>query len=153
MSRGFPSMTALLGLLAVAGYQNRDKIAEMLGGRGQSTPERPGQSGIGGFLGQLGKSLGGVTGGGILSGGLGELVDRFTQSGQGQTAGDAGVSLPRVEAHQADEQRQAVAEEGQHRQRDDHERHAGLEVDGHQDHRLDIAPEMCGANRFDSFWD
>ncbi len=86
MSRGFPSMTALLGLLAVAGYQNRDKIAEMLGGRGQSTPERPGQSGIGGFLGQLGKSLGGVTGGGILSGGLGELVDRFTQSGQGQTA-------------------------------------------------------------------
>ena len=30
MSRGFPSMTALLGLLAVAGYQNRDKIAEML---------------------------------------------------------------------------------------------------------------------------
>ena len=32
MSRGFPSMTALLGLLAIAGYQNRDKIAEMLGG-------------------------------------------------------------------------------------------------------------------------
>ena len=30
MSRGFPSMTALLGLIAVAGYQNRDKIAEML---------------------------------------------------------------------------------------------------------------------------
>ena len=30
MSRGFPSMTALLGLLAIAGYQNRDKIAEML---------------------------------------------------------------------------------------------------------------------------
>ena len=27
MSRGFPSMTALLGLLAVAGYQNREKIA------------------------------------------------------------------------------------------------------------------------------
>ena len=31
MSRGLPSMTALLGLLAIAGYQNRDKIAEMLG--------------------------------------------------------------------------------------------------------------------------
>jgi hypothetical protein len=30
MSRGFPSMTALLALLAVAGYQNRDKIAEWL---------------------------------------------------------------------------------------------------------------------------
>jgi hypothetical protein len=30
MSRGYPSMTALLALLAVAGYQNRDKIAEWL---------------------------------------------------------------------------------------------------------------------------
>ena len=29
---GFPSMTALLGLLAIAGYQNREKIAEMLKG-------------------------------------------------------------------------------------------------------------------------
>jgi uncharacterized protein YidB (DUF937 family) len=27
MSRGYPSMTALLALLAMAGYQNRDKIA------------------------------------------------------------------------------------------------------------------------------
>jgi hypothetical protein len=25
-----PSMTALLGMLAMAGYQNRDKLAEML---------------------------------------------------------------------------------------------------------------------------
>src|ERR1044072_2590759 len=30
MSRGLPSMTALLGLLALAGYQNRDKLAELL---------------------------------------------------------------------------------------------------------------------------
>ena len=28
MSDGFPSMTALLGLLALAGYQNKDKLAE-----------------------------------------------------------------------------------------------------------------------------
>ena len=28
MSRGYPSVTALLGLLAIVGYQNRDKIAE-----------------------------------------------------------------------------------------------------------------------------
>jgi uncharacterized protein YidB (DUF937 family) len=32
MSRGYPSLTALLGLLAIAGYQNRDKIAELLKG-------------------------------------------------------------------------------------------------------------------------
>ena len=31
-SRGYPSLTALLGLLAIAGFQNRDKIAEMLRG-------------------------------------------------------------------------------------------------------------------------
>jgi uncharacterized protein YidB (DUF937 family) len=86
MSRGFPSMTALLGLLAVAGYQNRDKLAEMLGGLGQSTPGAPGQSGLGGLLGQLSSSLGGAGAGGILSGGLGELVERFKQSGHGEAA-------------------------------------------------------------------
>jgi uncharacterized protein YidB (DUF937 family) len=77
-------MTALLGLLAVAGYQNRDKIAEMLGGLGQSGTA--GQSGLGGLLGQLRGSLGGAGAGGLLSGGLGELVERFRQSGQGDTA-------------------------------------------------------------------
>ena len=94
MSRGFPSMTALLGLLAVAGYQHRDKIADMLRGigqsappgTGQSTPGGAGQSGIGGFLGQLSQSLGGASAGGLLSGGLGELLDRFKQSGHGETA-------------------------------------------------------------------
>jgi uncharacterized protein YidB (DUF937 family) len=79
-------MTALLGLLAVAGYQHRDKIAEILGGIGQSKPGGTGQGGIGGFLGQLSESLGGASAGGLLSGGLGELVDRFKQSGHGETA-------------------------------------------------------------------
>ena len=46
MNRGFPSMTALLGLLAVAGYQNRDKIAEMLGGAGKSDPAGGGQGSV-----------------------------------------------------------------------------------------------------------
>src|SRR5947207_14329334 len=86
MSRGFPSMTALLGLLAVAGYQNRDKIAEVLGGIGQSTPTDAGQSGFGGLLGQLRRTLGGASAGGLLSGGLGELVESFKQSGHGETA-------------------------------------------------------------------
>ena len=30
MTRGMPSLAALLGLLAVAGYQNRDKLGELL---------------------------------------------------------------------------------------------------------------------------
>ena len=89
MSRGMPSMVALLGLLAVAGYQNRDKIAEMLGGPKQgpgepSQPDAPG--GEGGMLGKLGGLLGGASAGSVLSGGLGELVDRFRQSGHGQAA-------------------------------------------------------------------
>jgi uncharacterized protein YidB (DUF937 family) len=86
MSRGLPSMTALLGLLAIAGYQNRDKIAEMLRGLGDGKPGAAGQGGIGGLLGQLRSSLGGAGAGGVLSGGLGELVDRFKQSGQAETA-------------------------------------------------------------------
>jgi uncharacterized protein YidB (DUF937 family) len=86
MSRGYPSLTALLGLLAIAGYQNRDKIAEMLGRMGQSKPGAPGQGGSGGFLEQLTKGLGGASAGGILSGGLGELMERFKQSGQADTA-------------------------------------------------------------------
>ena len=88
MARGFPSMTALLGLLAVAGYQNRDKIAEMLRGANPASTANPantvaGDSGLGGILGSLGGSRGA---GGLLSGGLGELLDRFKQNGQGELA-------------------------------------------------------------------
>jgi uncharacterized protein YidB (DUF937 family) len=83
MTRGFPSMTALLGLLAIAGYQNRDKLAEML--RGKNTPGTTGQSGPGGLLGQVRDSLGSTGVGGLLGGGLAELVDRFKHSGQGDT--------------------------------------------------------------------
>ena len=94
MSRGFPSMTALLGLLAVAGYQNRDKIAEMLRG-GQGAPGTPGtgqgQGGLGGLLGQLSSGLGAGGVGGLLSGGLGELVERFKQNGHADTV-DSWVS-------------------------------------------------------------
>ena len=82
MSRGFPSMTALLGLLAVAGYQNRDKLSELLGGKQGASGTATGQSGLGGLLGQLSGGLGAGGVGGLLSGGLGELVERFKQSGQ-----------------------------------------------------------------------
>jgi len=82
-------MVALLGLLAVAGYQNRDKIAEVLGGLKQAPggPGQPNPSGSeGGVLGKLGGLLSGASAGTVLSGGLGELVDRFKQNGQGQAA-------------------------------------------------------------------
>jgi uncharacterized protein YidB (DUF937 family) len=78
-------MTALLGTIAIAGYQNRDKIAEILGGLGQGKPGA-GKDGLGGLLGHLKNSLGSASAGGVLSGGLGELLDRFKQSGQGEIA-------------------------------------------------------------------
>src|SRR5262249_10227245 len=80
--RKMPStrMTALLALLAVAGYQNRDKLGEMFGritgGPGPSGPmpgANPGSAQSGGGLGGL---LGNLFGGGAgnLSGGLGDLI-------------------------------------------------------------------------------
>jgi len=96
MSRGMPSMTALLGLLALAGYQNRDKIAEMLkGATGNTQPGAGGQQGasdnpsnnpLGGLLGNLSGALGGAGVGGLLGGGLGELLERFKENGQGDAA-------------------------------------------------------------------
>src|SRR5215211_4801404 len=92
-SRGMPSMVALLGLLAVAGYQNRDKIAEMLGGQGQPNGPGPGgapgqnqQATQGGVLGNLGGLLGGASAGSVLSGGLRDLVERFRQNGHANAA-------------------------------------------------------------------
>ena len=84
MSRGFPSMTALLAMLAIAGYQNRDKIGEFLNNMGK--PGAAGQGGLGGVLGQLSGSLRGQSAGGVLSGGLADLLDRFKQNGQGAAA-------------------------------------------------------------------
>ena len=102
-SGGFPSLTALLGLLAVAGYQNRDKIADWLNSRGGAQqgsvppvgqpgvePERAGGAG-GGMLGGLGGLLGAGGIGAMLNNGIGELVDRFNQAGQGDKA-DSWVS-------------------------------------------------------------
>jgi uncharacterized protein YidB (DUF937 family) len=81
MSNGMPSMTALLGMLALAGYQNRDKISDMLRGATASAPQ-PG----GGQQPPLGGMLGGAGVGGLLSGGLGELLEKFKQNGHGDTA-------------------------------------------------------------------
>jgi uncharacterized protein YidB (DUF937 family) len=74
MSRRMPSLAALLGLVAIAGYQNRDKIGEFVknmtsGGAG------------GGMLDSVTKTIGS----GDIKGGLGELVDQFKKAGQGDT--------------------------------------------------------------------
>jgi uncharacterized protein YidB (DUF937 family) len=79
-------MVALLGLLAVAGYQNRSKIAEVLGGKQGPSGQTDQQTHRGGVLDKLGGLLGGASAGSMLSGGLRDLVERFKQSGQGQAA-------------------------------------------------------------------
>jgi uncharacterized protein YidB (DUF937 family) len=85
MARGTPSMVALLGLLAVAGYQNRDKIAEMINSFKNKGPTGdPLQDGARDVLGKLGDVAGNA--GSILNEGLGGLVDQFKQSGQGDLA-------------------------------------------------------------------
>jgi uncharacterized protein YidB (DUF937 family) len=84
-----PSLTALLGLIAVAGYQNRDKIAELLRGHTQGDQNQAGgaqSGGAGGLLGSLGGMLGGGGAGSMLSGGLSQLVESFTQNGHGDKA-------------------------------------------------------------------
>lgn len=86
---GFPSLTALLGLLAVAGYQNRDKIGEWLGGVTQANSganAAPGQTGTPASQGGILGNLGGMLGAGGIGGMVGELVDRFQQAGQGEKA-------------------------------------------------------------------
>jgi uncharacterized protein YidB (DUF937 family) len=83
-----PSLTALLGLVALAGYQNRDKLAEMLQGAtggGQQSGNTQ-SSPLGGLLNNLGGALAGGGVGGLLNGGLGELLERFKQNGQGEAA-------------------------------------------------------------------
>jgi uncharacterized protein YidB (DUF937 family) len=81
-------MLALLGLLAVAGYQNRDRLSEMLrnatGGGAGAGPDSPAsQTSKGGGLGEVLGGLFGTTGSsGDLRGGLGDLIDQFTGAGQ-----------------------------------------------------------------------
>lgn len=87
MSNRMPSLLALLGLAAAAGYQNRDQIRSMLdraaSGRADSdTDPRIAQSTEGGS--DMPRLFGAGAEGGLLGGlqaGLTELVQRFTQSG------------------------------------------------------------------------
>ena len=89
MSRGYPSMTALLAVLAIAGYQNRDKIAEWLKnaqGKLDSPSQGSSASAGGGLPGNLGGALAGRSLGDLLSNGLRDLVDSFKQAGHGEAA-------------------------------------------------------------------
>ncbi len=94
MSKSTPSLLALLGLVAVAGYQNRGKISEMLADARQSSVKKDseGQSmGQTGFLAEIGKLFGTGLSGGTLSAGLSDLVNRFKEAGR-QASAESWVS-------------------------------------------------------------
>lgn len=88
-------MTALLGLLAVAGYQNRDKIAEVirnLGSDRRPAPDSPDDDRrLNDVLGQVPAAQHTASGWDFVTNGLRELVDRFREQGQGEAA-DSWVS-------------------------------------------------------------
>lgn len=99
MSKGSPSLVALLGLLAVAGFKNRDRLGSLLQGRDgddrsvdDRTRRSSGQSDGRGMLDQLGNAADGASSGGLLAG-LTELIGRFSnpqQSAKAQSWVDTG---------------------------------------------------------------
>ncbi len=84
MNKSTPSLLALLGLVAVAGYQNRGRISEMLADAKQKTAA-PGsalsQQG-GGFVAEMGQMFQS----GQISTALGDLVERFKGAGRADAA-------------------------------------------------------------------
>ena len=102
MSNRMPSLAALLGLVAVAGYQNREKIGEFiknLQSPGSGTSPAPTEQGT--------DMAGSGYGGGAIGGGLGDLIDHFRNSGLGKKA-DSWVSTGQNEPVDESEMDQAL---------------------------------------------
>lgn len=99
MSKSTPSLLALLGLVAVAGYQNRSRLTDMLADARKNLPAQDADNrdsrGVGnvidanrlaGFMSEIGRLFKGGTTGGALSGGLNDLLERFRSSGRSEPA-------------------------------------------------------------------
>lgn len=91
-SSGMSPLTMLLmGVLAYRTYQGKGRLADMLrqgapAGTNPQTGNVAAPGGLGGLLGGLGGLLTGGAAGGLLSGGLSDLVNRFQQNGHGEIA-------------------------------------------------------------------
>lgn len=111
MSNRMPSLAALLGLVAIAGYQNRDKIADFV--KSLQNANAPGaEPGVAAGATaphppeQRGNAPGAGYGGGVL-GGLGDLLEQFRNAGQGRKA-DSWVSTGQNEPIHDNEMEQAL---------------------------------------------
>jgi uncharacterized protein YidB (DUF937 family) len=106
-----PLTMALLGLLAyktMKGKNLSDMFGANAGGQAEAGQGGPAQGGLGGLLqGGLGGLLGG---GGILSGGLTDLLKQFQNSGQGDKA-QSWVSTGQNQPIQPSELENALGEE------------------------------------------
>jgi uncharacterized protein YidB (DUF937 family) len=89
MAKSMPSLLALLGLVAVAGYQNRSKIGDMLTNARQQQPGLVSEPG--GGPAESSSDIDGMfhsgAAGSTVSSGLADLIDRFNATGQGKMAG------------------------------------------------------------------
>lgn len=117
MSRSTPSLLALLGLVAVAGYQNRNKISEMLSDARQGDPRDPstantstGAQPDNGFLSEIGRLFGAGAGGGTLVSGIGDLINRFKEAGRAEPV-DSWVSSEPNMPVEAEELEAALGDE------------------------------------------
>jgi uncharacterized protein YidB (DUF937 family) len=72
MARRMPSLTALLALIAVAGYQNRDKISDFV----------KNMSASGGPLDEVKKKIGDSAQNTTVGGSLTEMLDQFKHNGE-----------------------------------------------------------------------
>lgn len=93
MSKSTPSLLALLGLVAFAGYQNRGRISEMLSDAEQDRSVAGGDPSLrqGNFLAEIGNVFKtGMSGTGV-SAALSDLQSRFKRAGWGDAA-DSWVS-------------------------------------------------------------
>ena len=114
MAKGMPSLLALLGLVAVAGYQNRDKLRDMIGDARSGGSGRPddqsGAAGSSSLLEEIGQMFGSGGSGRNLSEGLGTLVDRFRNAGQAAKA-DSWISTEANRELEPDELEKAIGDD------------------------------------------
>ncbi len=118
------TMLALLGLLAYAGYQNRDKIGAALGGLQKDAADP--NTAVGGLANSLGGLFSGGTGtqpgGGLssildglggtgLSGGLGDLLNSFKTAGHGAVADSWVNPAVPTQGLTADQVQQAIGDD------------------------------------------
>ena len=113
-NKSTPSLLALLGLVAFAGYQNRTRIGEMLEDAHQATYPAGTDPSVaadrGGFLAEIGQTLQSKFANSGLSTALGDLVAQFRAAGQG-VAADSWVSAEANQPVNVDELESALGPE------------------------------------------